>query len=751
MVDRGGSFLSHISDDGRKESIRTHLNEVASMAEGFADAFGAGSWAYAAGLAHDVGKYSEAFQRRILHDGPRVDHSTAGAWELQKMQTGTPLSYCVAGHHGGMPDGGSLLDGSDDSTLSGRFKRAESGLICDCSSFVRYVDLTQPGAWNVLRSDRALDGFSLSFVTRMVFSCLVDSDYLCTERFMNGAERQSLRFDRIEDLRGMLEKKIESFAMLRYSTPLNSARSELLDDCLSASACEPGFFSLTVPTGGGKTLSSMWFALNHAIAPNHEMNRVIYVAPYTSIIEQNAQVYREVFGCENVVEHHSNFDFDGCGFIQPSDSADSGYESDVRDRMRLASENWDAPLIVTTVVQLFESLFSNRPSRCRKLHNIARSVIVLDEAQMIPASQLKPCMRALVELVNHYGCTVVLCTATQPALGKVLGGFQSSVREIVPNPSALADKLKRVGYVWEGSLSDGELIEAVCANDQALCVVNNRRQAKALFDSLDERKPGSVFHLSTLMHSVHRSLVLDEVRGRLRRGEPCLLVSTSLIEAGVDIDFPAVFRALAGLDSLVQCAGRCNREGTALPDESLVHVFEPAGTEYALPADTRQRAEIARAVLASSGCEDGRFDAGDVSLMDDYFSRLFDMQASLDKSRAYERLSAPRQEESIVSIPFKSVADDFRIIEEGSCAVIIPDAAVEEDIVALRSGMSDRSTLRRLMRYSVAVYEADIKNLRQLGAVSAIDQSTFVLLDSELYDIRTGLNVNAEGGRAICF
>lgn len=253
------------------------------------------------------------------------------------------------------------------------------------------------------------------------------------------------------------------------------------------------------------------------------------------------------------------------------------------------------------------------------------------------------------------------------------------------------------------------------------------------------------------MHSVHRSLVLDEVRGRLRRGEPCLLVSTSLIEAGVDIDFPAVFRALAGLDSLVQCAGRCNREGTALPDESLVHVFEPAGTEYALPADTRQRAEIARAVLASSGCEDGRFDAGDVSLMDDYFSRLFDMQASLDKSRAYERLSAPRQEGSIVSIPFKSVADDFRIIEEGSCAVIIPDAAVEEDIVALRSGMSDRSTLRRLMRYSVAVYEADIKNLRQLGAVSAIDQSTFVLLDSELYDIRTGLNVNAEGGRAICF
>lgn len=751
MVDRGGSFLSHISDDGRKESVRTHLNEVACMAEGFAEAFGAGSWAHAAGLAHDVGKYSEAFQRRILHDGPRVDHSTAGAWELQKLQVGTPLSYCVAGHHGGMPDGGSLLDGTDDSTLSGRLKRAESGLICDYSSFGRSVELTQPGAWNALRPDRALDGFSLSFVARMVFSCLVDSDYLCTERFMKGVGRQSLKTDRIEELRNMLEKKIESFAALRYLTPLNTVRSELLDDCLSAAACEPGFFSLTVPTGGGKTLSSMWFALNHAIAPNHEMNRVIYVAPYTSIIEQNAQVYREIFGCENVVEHHSNFDFECCDFVQPSDSADSGYESDVRDRMRLASENWDAPLIVTTVVQLFESLFSNRPSRCRKLHNVARSVIVLDEAQMIPASQLKPCMRALVELVNHYGCTVVLCTATQPALGKVLGEFQSLVQEIVPNPSALADKLKRVGYVWEGSLSDDELIEAVCANDQALCVVNNRRQAKALFDSLDERKPGSVFHLSTLMHSVHRSLVLDEVRGRLRRGEPCLLVSTSLVEAGVDIDFPTVFRALAGLDSLVQCAGRCNREGTALPDESLVHVFEPAGAEYALPADTRQRAEIARAVLASSGCEDGRFDAGDVSLMNAYFSRLFDMQASLDKSRAYERLSTPRQEGSIVSIPFKSVADDFRIIEEGSCAVIIPDAAVEEDIVALRSGMSDRSTLRRLMRYSVAVYEADIKNLRQLGAVSAIDQSTFVLLDSELYDIRTGLNVNAEGGRAICF
>lgn len=526
-------YLAHVSEDGlRREPVSVHLSQVADMAASFADVFGGSAWGYAVGMAHDIGKYSKAFQHRLLDGGPKCDHSTAGAVELAKQPFGWMLSYCAAGHHGGLPNGGTLLD--DGASLAGRIAKAGRGELPDYTEYKNDVSVSVPvglpmfGIDKMAQSDMA---YALAFRTRMLFSCLVDADYLCTERFIDNKDREPGGHDDLVRLQGMLEKKIASF--YPPATDLNAARCHLLEQCAEAAEGEPGVYSLTVPTGGGKTLSSMRFALRHACA--HGMRRVIYAAPYTSIIEQNADVYRGLFGSDNVLEHHADFDFDTLG--------DSG------GRMRLAAENWDAPVVVTTNVQVFESLHSDKTSRCRKLHNIAGSVIILDEAQMIPTDYLRPCVRALAELVNRYGCTVLLCTATQPAINPFFAETGLSVKEVAGDVDRLFDTLRRVTYIGLGKIDDSGLARRLASHNQALCIVNSRAQAKNLFNSLVELAgEDGCYHLSTLMHPAHRRSTLKEIRTRLASGAPCCVVSTSLVEAGVDLDFPVVYRAVAGLD-----------------------------------------------------------------------------------------------------------------------------------------------------------------------------------------------------------
>ena len=512
-------YLAHVSEDGlRREPVSVHLSQVADMAASFADVFGGSAWGYAVGMAHDIGKYSKAFQHRLLDGGPKCDHSTAGAVELAKQPFGWMLSYCAAGHHGGLPNGGTLLD--DGASLAGRIAKAGRGELPDYTEYKNDVSVSVPvglpmfGIDKMAQSDMA---YALAFRTRMLFSCLVDADYLCTERFIDNKDRELGGHDDLVRLQGMLEKKIASF--YPPATDLNAARCHLLEQCAEAAEGEPGVYSLTVPTGGGKTLSSMRFALRHACA--HGMRRVIYAAPYTSIIEQNADVYRGLFGSDNVLEHHADFDFDTLG--------ESG------GRMRLAAENWDAPVVVTTNVQVFESLHSDKTSRCRKLHNIAGSVIILDEAQMIPTDYLRPCVRALAELVNRYGCTVLLCTATQPAINPFFAETGLSVKEVAGDVDCLFDTLRRVTYIGLGSIDDSGLARRLASHNQALCIVNNRAQAKNLFNSLVELAgEDGCYHLSTLMHPAHRRSILKEIRTRLASGAPCCVVSTSLVEAGVD-------------------------------------------------------------------------------------------------------------------------------------------------------------------------------------------------------------------------
>ena len=734
-------FVSHKAEDGRIEQVRDHLREVAEMAAEFARTFGAEGWAYAAGMAHDIGKYSPEFQDRILRGGHKVDHSTAGAYELFEHLNAKLLAYCVAGHHGGLPDGGSPVDVSGGSTLLSRMKGAREGELPDHHAFADEVELPVAGKLVFRTPPDGNDGFALAFLTRMVFSCLVDADFLCTERFMQGSAREQLSTEGLDVLCARLEAKIASFYPPK--TELNETRCNLLEACALAAEEPPGVFSLTVPTGGGKTYASMCFALRHAFAQGHGMRRVIYAVPYTSIIEQNAAVFREVLGERNVLEHHANFDFD-----------DAGEDGDM---LRLATENWDAPVVVTTNVQLFESLFANKTSRCRKLHNIAGSVIVLDEAQMLPTKQLLPCVRALVELVKRYGCTVVLCTATQPSLGDLFERFDCPVHEIAPDPQGLYERLRRTTYCFDGAIEDEDLASRLAANDQVLCVVNSRKQAKRLYDLTvaASSEADGVFHLSTLMHPVHRERVLKEVRRRLKGGEVCRVVATSLVEAGVDVDFPAVYRALAGIDSVVQCAGRCNREGIRDAQESVVHLFEPA-EPYALPADVRQKAQLARLVLRDAGMDVGAvgasYDVGSLEVIAAYFNQLHEIRRDrLDASGALADLESLRVSGGAPCIPFKSVAERFRMIEEGSHSVIVPDPDIAGVIADVKAGCVMRGTMRRLARYSVGLYDDDLRALASAHSIELLEGDTYVLLDHELYHEDTGLDASDAGGKGLFF
>lgn len=722
-------YVSHVAEDGRLEEVADHLREVAEMAAEFAEPFGAEGWAYAAGSVHDIGKYSVEFQDRILREGHKVDHSTAGVAFLWNKKLVFP-AYCVAGHHGGLPDGGTTADVDDRSTLHGRLGRAEHRGIPDCSAFMKEVEFKAPKGPTIKPVSPANEdgAYALSFLTRMLFSCLVDADFLCTERFMQGATRSPLTEESFGSLLGKLEAEIAQF--YPPTTELNEIRCRILDACVQAAPWTPGFFSLTVPTGGGKTLASLRFALAHATS--HGLRRVVYAIPYTSIIEQNARVFRDILGESSVLEHHANFNFE-----------DQGEEGEI---LRLACENWDAPLVVTTNVQLFESLHANRTSRCRKLHNLANSVIVLDEAQMLPTKQLLPCLRALVELVANYGCSVVLCTATQPVFTTLLAQKGVTVREIAPEPLELYSKLRRVSYQSEGLLEDDVLAQRLNDCEQVLCIVNSRKQARQVHELLDEE--GS-FHLTTLMHPVHRERVLAKIRQCLHEGKPCRVVATSLIEAGVDVDFPAVYRALAGIDSMVQAAGRCNREGKCAATSSIVHLFEPS-EGYALPSDVAQKAEIARSVLREmvSLEEESSCDIGSLDAIQAYFERLYVLRdGKLDASNVLHDLEG--YSHTSMSIPFKRAADNFRMIEEGSHTVVIPDSEIQGEIEAVQSGCASRAALRKLSRYTVGVYDEDLKALQRSGKIKAIGDDLFLLEDKSCYSEQIGLNLAIGEGEGI--
>ena len=699
------SYIAHKRKDGKVQLLKDHLAGTAALAADFASPFGAQDCARRIGLLHDIGKYSAEGQKRIRGDGSSVDHSTAGAKEAAKLRD-RYAAYCIAGHHSGIPNGGSKSsDNNSMPTLAGRLKKR-------VPDYGRWKTEITPGkiSMPVLRIANEL-GFTASFFVRMLYSCLVDADWLDTEHFMSDKNIQRGNPVRPGDLLEKLEQYISRWE--NPATPIHQKRNEILSYCLKKANFPKGAFRLTVPTGGGKTVSSFAFALRHAVQ-NH-MDRVIYVMPYLSVIEQNAKVFKDIIGEENVLEHHSDISYDDPDENTPNPK-------------RLATENWDAPVIVTTNVQFFESLFANKSSKCRKLHNIANSVLIFDEAQMFPPGYLIPCVKAIAELVENYGCTAVLCTATQPSLRKF---FPKGVPviEICEHLDHLFSFFHRVRFNLLGELNDWELSRRLNSLSQVLCIVNTRRQAYKIFERLEEE---GRYHLSAWMCPSHREKILAEIRSRLACGKPCRVVSTSLIEAGVDVDFPAVYRAYAGLDSIIQAAGRCNREGNFPAEESIVSVFQPE-TQYKTPPSLKRQAEVGKMISQKWGSVESP------EAIRAYFDTLFRLEGDfLDSKQIVEKLDAGVPE---CSFPFADIAQDFSIVEEDTIPVLIPFPGKAEDCAArLRTGEFSRGLLREVGPYCVNIPRKYAGELERCGTIERIDREIAILSDLARYSDETGLS-----------
>ena len=666
----------------------------------------------------------------------QVDHSTAGAQELCKLFQSTTqkpiaelLAYCIAGHHAGLPDGGSAIDVGEVGTLKARLKiRLE-----DYSAYKNEIDPAAIKFPNrlTIRPIKSNPGFSIAFLTRMVYSALVDADFQETEEYMGGKKLRG-GYESIDALCQKLNHFLGGFE--NPQSEINRIRTETLKACIRKSAEKPGFFTLTIPTGGGKTLDSMAFALNHAV--RHGLKRIIYVIPFTSIIEQNAAIFKNCLGEENVLEHHSNFDWE----------KERSSESEVSDdqtnsayaKLKLAAENWDIPIVVTTNVQFFESLFANRSSRCRKLHNIAKSVIIFDETQMLPREYLSPAMCAVWELVTNYGASAVFCTATQPAVHKFLPeGTQFS--ELAPDPQALFDFYRRVKVINLGKLPDDELLAKMNGQPQALCIVNTRKHAKGLFDGLTEE---GRFHLSTLMCPTHRKETLLDIRKHLECKQPCRVVSTQVMEAGIDVDFPTGYRSLAGLDSIIQAGGRVNREGKL--SQSPVYVFEPDSKFVKrIPSFVEQGAAVARSILREFASDPVSMEA-----IDSYFSQLY----SLHDKHAFDAkdiLGCFRDESETLN--FKKAAERFQVIEKNMTAVIIPyNENAKRLINELKFTVYPKATIRKLQAYTVNIYEQEYQALNGKGAIEMAAETYATLNNMSYYHPETGLIIpENSGGEAI--
>lgn len=718
------------------ESLAKHLQEVSRTASQNAAVFGAGEWGAILGRCHDLGKASAEFQRYLrLSNGDeaqdagveeadsrrRVDHSTFGARYVSNQiggWAGKLLAFCIAGHHAGLTNDASGEDGSERGTLRDRLNADRA---------IPYVSdpgltLQKPGLpWNFKLPQEA--GWSLAFFTRMLFSCLVDADRTCTEVFCDPEAARQRAEDRptLQELDSALTSYLAK--VVEHSVPslVNQCRREVLQECLSAATQGPGFFSLQVPTGGGKTLSSLAFGLRHA-ALNPGMRRVIVAIPFTSIIEQTADVYRYALGSlasRALVEHHTN--------IVP-----------LRDTRanQLGTENWDAPLVVTTNVQFLESLFAAATTACRKLHRIAGSIIILDEAQTLPVDLLSPTLAALRELVGHYGCTIVLCTATQPALEHRNDFPQglAGVRPIIPDPRPLFGRLKRADVRPAGKLPDQELASRLAAEKQVLCIVNTRSHASRLYDALSALAPDSCFHLSTLMCGAHRRLALKAIRERLEKNQSCQIVSTQLIEAGVDIDLPVVYRAATGFDSIAQAAGRCNREGK-LP-MGYTYVFE--AEQEPPPGLLRESAQCARELFSTYP------DLLAPEAIRAYFERFY--WGRRDRWDSMNILSMFTLDclRGTTRFQFREAERAYRLINDQSLPILIPfDPTAEGFSRDLLNGRVEFVLHRNLQPYLVSVPERTLRSLEADSIVQAHESGVYLLLRQDAYTDNKGLRLES--------
>lgn len=718
----------------RPHYLVDHLNCVAALAGSFSSKFDSTEWGKAAGNLHDIGKGRPEWQKYLLANTgfdeeahlegipgkiPHAIYGAIAAEDLYGKAAGRLIAYCISGHHAGLPDWSSA-NGAGQSSL--QYQKLKHSI--EENALEAY--LRSPQNVNYLNIPwKFKPGLDCSLWVRMLFSCLVDADFLDTEEYMQSEiGRIRSNFCSIAELKKRFDIYMSELGKNSEVQGINNVRRAILQKCIIKADDDQGAFSLSVPTGGGKTLSSLAFGLNHSIA--HNLKRIIYVIPYTSIIEQNAEVFRNVLGIDQVVEHHSNIN-----------------SEENNPQMRLASENWDAPIIVTTTVQFFESLFASKPGRCRKLHNICESVVILDEAQLVPVELLAPILHTMQLLIDHYKVTLLISTATKPAFhnhsinGAKFKGL-NDIKEIVGSDidvQELYSKLKRSNIIMPDDMDSAvkleDIAEQLIQHEQVLCVVSDRKSCKELYDLM----PRGTYHLSALMCGQHRSNKIREIKEKLAAKQPIRVISTQLIEAGVDVDFPVVYRSMAGIDSIVQAAGRCNREGKS-SEPGRVFVFNlprkpPAGI-------LRKTTDTTRSILGNNN-----EDLLNPMLYEKYFEELYWKAHSLDSNNIIGLLDPMQNDVSELSIFFRTAASRFALIDDSAQITIIVDYGVSKDIIReIRENGIDRLAMRKLQRYCVNIYRYQFSEMLERGDIEEVAPDIFLLATPLLYSDDTGLQLD---------
>lgn len=709
-MEKINTIISHVRQtDIAIQSNDEHQQGVAELASEFAREFGMTEWGRVMGLLHDKGKEKKAFQQHIIKESglnpeTRVDgdyrHAYVGALIAKELFPKSHLlvDNALMGHHMGLYDDGDMRELMK-------------------SPIPDEVTVDEINAY--LEKPRVEKPKDIHHLERMLYSCLVDADFLDTEAFMQ-PEQSRLRGN--HDSLATLEKRLEVFlAGLKKNAPdteVNRIRNDVQNWCVKESVNPPDFYSLTVPTGGGKTLASVLWAIKHAI--KNDLKRIIIAIPYTSIITQTASVLRNIFGVENVLEHHSNVDRSAFN------------DKELAQKMKLATENWDYPIIVTTNVQLFESLFSNKPSDCRKLHNIAKSVLILDEVQTLPTDFLQPIVDTFDTLKRVFGVSVLFTTASQPVLSGLIQGTNpfvsfeglSNIYEIIPKDANLHHRLRRVELRFEENpKSYDDVAEELSHHSRVLCIVNTRNDAKEIYSRLP--KEGFCLHLSRMMCPDHVMETIDNVKLALKESSNTTIrvVATQLIEAGVDIDFPMVFRQEAGLDSVLQAAGRCNREGKLGTGSTVVF-----GLQKPLPHGFMTQTNNARLAIMN-----GRYDWFSPVAMEAYFKQLYSRVNSFDKKNIKDLLYKPDE------LQFEMAASAFHLIDDNTVSVIV-NWKNSMDLVErlLDEGLS-YSLMKALSQFSVNVRSGDMKKLAEAGAIEEVLEGIYVIRDRSFYSNEVGL------------
>jgi CRISPR-associated endonuclease/helicase Cas3 len=689
------------TDEYKIQTIEEHLQGTTDLAYAFGKVFQGEEWTSVVASLHDIGKYSLEFQKYIrsksgINKEPynhKIDHASAGAIISKKIypEYYPILAQCIAGHHSGL---------LDQHSLENRLSKPLSNDI-DSESLIR----------EQLQIPNNLTKYNYNHWIRMIFSCLVDADYLDTERFMN-EQKYKFRYHHkpLTELKEKLDSYIKQLKDNAINSELNSIRDDIQQESLKASQWAEGIYSMTVPTGGGKTLSSIVWALNHAIKYNK--TRIIIAIPYTSIIVQTASTLKKIFGEENVLEHHSNVELVG--------------------EAKLASENWDYPIIVTTNVQLFESIFANKTSRCRKLHNICNSVIILDEVQMLPINLLNPIITALKVYNQFFHASLLLTTASFPAITDAIGKGKEqftgleNVREIIPDINSLFKKMRRVEIAIRQNIQTyDQIAEELLSHNQVLCIVNSRKEAHEIYDKLPHDQ--STIHLSRMMTSEHILNQIKYIKKTLKDGSKTKLrvVSTQLIEAGVDIDFPVVYRSMTGLDSIIQAAGRCNREGKLQKGKAIVF----RGEKKTPPGLITKGKDTLDEILEVNP----NIDIQKPETMKKYFDDLFGIRVNtFDKPCISKLLYIPMPQ-------FEEAAHKFKMINDDTFTIFMNYGKGLKYINILKAEGVKSDILRKMQRTSVSVQEKDFNELKRTGRITELFENVWIQNDPNLYDEHVGL------------